>query len=155
MDGTRPTRGRTRLVRLALYLLFAASGAAGLGYQFVWTRQFGLGFGQEMPAVLATVTSFFAGFGLGAWLLAPRIAASRHPARWYAGLELVIGGWALFTVLLVPPRSGNGPGPRSRSLAAMALDGCPGGDGTGTAARHRGHGGDPARHGGIGPTGGA
>ena len=43
--------------RLAL-LLMAASGFAGLGYQIVWTQQFGLVLGHESAAVLAVVAAF-------------------------------------------------------------------------------------------------
>lgn len=75
-------------------LLMAASGFAGLGYQIVWTQQFGLLLGHESAAVLAVVAAFFGGLSLGALALGRRIEASPQPLRWYAGCEAVIGLWA-------------------------------------------------------------
>ena len=64
-----------------LYLLFFLSGAAGLGYEIVWTRMFAVGLGHEMPSVLAVVAAFFGGLALGAWLLDGRVARSGRPGR--------------------------------------------------------------------------
>jgi hypothetical protein len=58
-----------------------ASGFAGLGYQIVWTQQFALWLGHEAAAVLAVVTAFFAGLGVGALVLGRRIDASARPER--------------------------------------------------------------------------
>ena len=84
-----------------LHVLFFLSGAAGLGYQIVWTGQFAVGLGHEMPSLLAVVTAFFGGLAIGAWGLDGRISRSAVPGRWYAGLEIVIGLWALVTVALI------------------------------------------------------
>ncbi len=89
-------------VRLVLYLLFALSGAAGLGYQIVWARAFALGLGHELPGVLAVVTAIFAGLSLGSFTLDRRISLSRRPGLWYAVLEAIIGLWALVTIVLIP-----------------------------------------------------
>lgn len=80
----------------------AASGFAGLGYQVVWTQQFGLTLGHESAAVLAVVTAFFGGLSLGAGLLGRRIEASPQPQRWYAACEAVIGGWGALLLWLLP-----------------------------------------------------
>src|SRR5262245_30980172 len=85
-----------------LHLLLGLSGAAGLGLQLTWTRRFTLGLGHELPATLAVITAFFLGLAVGAWALDPRIRQSRDPVRWCAGLESVIGLWALATIPLVP-----------------------------------------------------
>ncbi|RJP37242.1 MAG: hypothetical protein C4547_05715, partial [Phycisphaerales bacterium] len=87
---------------LILYLLFTLSGVAGLGYEIIWTRQFAVGLGHEFPAVVAVVAAFFGGFAVGAIALDGAVARSAHPARWYAGLEAVVGLWALATILLIP-----------------------------------------------------
>jgi spermidine synthase len=100
------------LKALAL-LLMAASGFAGLGYQIVWTQQFGLVLGHESAAVLAVVAAFFGGLSLGALALGPRIEASRQPLRWYAGCETLIGLWGLLLMAAVP----------AASQAALALIG--------------------------------
>ena len=80
-----------------------ASGFAGLGYQIVWTQQFALWLGHEAAAVLAVVTAFFAGLGVGALVLGRRIEASARPERWYAGCELLIALWSLALALLMAP----------------------------------------------------
>ena len=91
--------------RLAL-LLMAASGFAGLGYQIVWTQQFGLVLGHESAAVLAVVAAFFGGLSLGALLLGRRIEASARPLRWYAGCEALIGLWGGVLMAAMPAASG-------------------------------------------------
>lgn len=80
-----------------------ASGFAGLGYQIVWTQQTALWLGHESAAVLAVVAAFFAGLGVGAMALGPRIEASRLPVLWYAGCELAIASWGLVLVLVMAP----------------------------------------------------
>ena len=82
-----------------------ASGFAGLGYQIVWTQQFALWLGHEAAAVLAVVTAFFAGLGVGALVLGRRIEASARPERWYAGCELLIALWSVALALLMAPIS--------------------------------------------------
>lgn len=80
----------------------AGSGFAALGYQIVWTQQFGVWLGHEMVSVLAVVAAFFGGIALGAYALARRIDGSLHPARWYAGCEAVIAVWGLLLIWLMP-----------------------------------------------------
>ena len=65
-----------------------------------------VGLGHEFVSVLAVVASFFSGLALGAWTLDGRISRSRYPGRWYAGLEAVIGLWALALILLIPAANG-------------------------------------------------
>lgn len=78
------------------------SGSAALGYQIVWTQQFGVWLGHEIVAVLAVITAFFGGLAAGAHVLGSRIARSARPARWYVALEAIIGGWALVLTGLMP-----------------------------------------------------
>ncbi|HEY8880648.1 MAG TPA: spermidine synthase, partial [Roseateles sp.] len=87
-------------------LLMAASGFAGLGYQIVWTQQFGLVLGHESAAVLAVVAAFFGGLSLGALWLGRRIEASAQPVRWYAGCEALIGLWGGVLMLAMPTANG-------------------------------------------------
>jgi spermidine synthase len=88
--------------RLVVYTVFFLSGLCGLGCQMIWSRQFGIGLGHEMPAVLAVVAAFFGGVALGAWTLDGVIGRSARPGRWCAALEIVIGFWGLFLTALVP-----------------------------------------------------
>ena len=71
-------------------ILFVASGAAGLIYEVVWSRELVLVFGNTTQAVSTIVTAFMAGLGFGGlaggWL-AKRVG---HPLRLYGFLELLI-----------------------------------------------------------------
>ena len=80
-----------------------ASGFAGLGYQIVWTQQAAVWLGHESAAVLAVVAAFFGGLGVGAFWVAPKVAASLRPGRWYAVCEIVIGAWSLALAWLLAP----------------------------------------------------
>lgn len=91
-----------RLSLSPLYLFLFLSGAAGLGYQMVWTRMLAVGLGHEIVAVLAVVAAFFAGVALGAWGLDARMGRSPRPGRWYAALEATIGLWSLALIALIP-----------------------------------------------------
>ena len=89
-----------------VYAIFALSGAAGLGYELVWTRLFAVGVGHEVAGVLAVVAAYFGGLALGAWLLDRPVSHSRRPGHWYAGCELLIGLWGLLAAFLIPLANG-------------------------------------------------
>jgi len=80
----------------------AASGFAGLGYEIVWTRSLANSLGHELVGVLGVLAALFAGLALGSALFGKRIAVSPDPGRWYAGLEVAIGLWALALIGLLP-----------------------------------------------------
>ena len=84
------------------HLAFLASGVAGLAYQMVWLRMFALGLGHELPSTLAIVSAFFGGLALGSWSMDRTLARADQPARIFAGLELLIGTWAVMTALFIP-----------------------------------------------------
>ncbi|MEL6367112.1 MAG: fused MFS/spermidine synthase [Pseudomonadota bacterium] len=94
----RQDSGRT----MFLMVLMLASGFAGLGYEIAWTRAVSVALGHEIVAVLAVVAAFFAGLGIGAWLLDGPVRRSRRPARWYAALETIIALWAVALIWLIP-----------------------------------------------------
>ena len=78
--------------------IFILSGAAGLVYEIVWSRQLVLVFGNTTQAVSAILTGFFGGMAIGATVggrIADRV---RSPLRLYGLLEL-----ALVVVVLVTP----------------------------------------------------
>lgn len=84
--------------RLAVLLIFALSGAAGLIDEIVWSRQLVLVFGNTTQAVSAILTGFFGGMAIGAVVggrLADRV---RSPLRLYGVLEI-----ALVVVVLITP----------------------------------------------------
>jgi spermidine synthase len=83
-----------RLV-LAIFIL---SGAAGLMYEVVWSRQLVLVFGNTTQAVSTILTGFFGGMAVGSFLggrLADRV---RSPLRLYGLIEIVL----VVVVLLTP-----------------------------------------------------
>src|SRR4051812_38744401 len=92
------TRSRSSLICPLVFL----SGMAGLGYQMVWSRQFGMGLGTEMASVLAVVCAFLGGMAVGSWALDKPLGSTRYPGRWYAALEGAIGVWAIFSTFLIP-----------------------------------------------------
>ncbi len=95
-DTTRSSTGST----IAVLAIFVLSGAAGLIYEIVWSRQLVLVFGNTTQAVSAILTGFFGGMAIGA-AVGGRIADRvRSPLRMYGILELV-----LVAVVLVTPIS--------------------------------------------------
>lgn len=83
-----------RLV-LAIFIL---SGAAGLMYEVVWSRQLVLVFGNTTQAVSTILTGFFGGLAIGSFVggrIADRV---RSPLRLYGAIELVL----VVVVLLTP-----------------------------------------------------
>ncbi len=83
---------------IAVLGIFILSGAAGLVYEIVWSRQLVLVFGNTTQAVSAILTGFFAGMAIGATAggrIADRV---RSPLRLYGVLEVV-----LVVVVLVTP----------------------------------------------------
>ena len=75
--------------------LFFLSGATGLVYQVVWTRQLSLVFGVTIFAAAAVLAAFMGGLALGSWLFGRVADRSRNPLRLYAVLEAGIGVAAL------------------------------------------------------------
>lgn len=94
--------GRNARTGIAIALVATLSGFAGLGYEIVWTRMLAVSLGHELVAVLGVISALFGGLALGSLLLGRAIAASGRPAAWYAGLELVIGAWALVLIVATP-----------------------------------------------------
>jgi spermidine synthase len=70
--------------------IFILSGAAGLMYEIVWSRQLVLVFGNTTQAVSTILTGFFGGMAVGS-ILGGRIADRvRSPLRMYGAIELVL-----------------------------------------------------------------
>jgi spermidine synthase len=75
---------------ILLCLAVTISGAAALAYELVWVRRLGEIFGQTAYAVNVVLGVFFAGMGVGAWLLG-RVADRRGgPIGLFCVLELLI-----------------------------------------------------------------
>ncbi|MGZ3582872.1 MAG: fused MFS/spermidine synthase, partial [Ktedonobacterales bacterium] len=81
-----------------VFAIFTLSGAAGLIYEVVWSRQLVLVFGNTTQAVSAILTGFFGGMAIGS-VLGGRLAdRTRRPLRLYGLLELLL----VVVVLLTP-----------------------------------------------------
>jgi len=95
--ATSPPRPASRAapsLRGAVLALFVASGAAGLIYQVVWSRELVLVFGNTTQAVATIVTAFMAGLGFGS-LVGGRLAdTSLRPLRLYGLVELAVAAMA-------------------------------------------------------------
>ncbi len=91
--------GKTSLLSrsssVLLGAIFLLSGAVALIYEAAWQRQFTLLFGSAAPATAAVLAAYFAGLGLGSYLLGKWGARWRQPLRVYGVLELIIAAGAL------------------------------------------------------------
>jgi predicted membrane-bound spermidine synthase len=81
--------------RTAFYLLFVASGFAGLIYESVWTHYLKLYLGHAAYAQSLVLIVFMGGMALGAALCARVSTRVRHPLLAYAVIEAAIGICAL------------------------------------------------------------
>src|SRR5262245_40104646 len=70
---------------------FFASGAAGLLYEVVWSKQLAYVLGSSLHAVATVVAAFLCGLALGARLLGVALARRGRGPRIYAMLELGVG----------------------------------------------------------------
>jgi spermidine synthase len=86
--------------------LFIGSGAAGLIYQVVWSRELVLLFGNTTQAISTIVTAFLAGLGGGALVGAWLASRSRNPLRLYGFIELGVALLAVGLPSLFPSLGG-------------------------------------------------
>jgi spermidine synthase len=78
--------------------IFILSGAAGLMYEVVWSRQLVLVFGNTTQAVSTILTGFFGGMAIGSVVGGRYADRVRSPIRLYGVIELVL----VVVVLLTP-----------------------------------------------------
>lgn len=76
---------------LALLLLFALSGFAGLVYESIWTQYLGLFLGHAAHAQSFVLMLFMGGMALGAWIASRRSERLTRPLVAYAVAEVVVG----------------------------------------------------------------
>ncbi|MEY5025326.1 MAG: hypothetical protein RLZZ244_854 [Verrucomicrobiota bacterium] len=93
-----PSRVSPRMP-LWITFCFCVSGAAGLLYEVIWSKQLTLVLGSSLQAVAAVVVAFLGGLALGARVLGVPLSRRPDGARIYALLEV---GVALFGLLLLP-----------------------------------------------------
>ncbi len=80
---------------LLLILLFLTSGATGLVYELIWTRELVFVFGGTTYAITTVLVAFMGGLGLGSYLAGRWAGRVRRPGLAYGLLELFIGLYAL------------------------------------------------------------
>ena len=85
-----PSHVRSRCPAVVLACFFL-SGASGLIFELVWTRQLTLVFGSTTLAISTVLATFMGGLGLGSFLAGRFADRLRDPVRAYALAELAIG----------------------------------------------------------------
>jgi spermidine synthase len=85
-----------------LLLLFIGSGCAALIYEVVWFQLLELVIGSSAVSMAVLLGTFMGGMCLGSLLLPRYMAASTHPLRMYAWLELGIGAFGLVLLFAMP-----------------------------------------------------
>src|SRR2546423_2512813 len=81
--------------RAVFYVLFVASGFAGLIYESIWTHYLKLFLGHAAYAQSLVLAVFMGGMALGAWQCARFSRRIRNPLRAYALVEAAVGLLAL------------------------------------------------------------
>ncbi len=84
-----------------MFVLFFASGFAGLVYQVLWMRELGRLFGNGAQAVATTLAAFFLGVAAGSHVVGRFSPRMRRPLLAYAGLEAAIAASALLYFALL------------------------------------------------------
>ena len=80
----------SRGLQTVVLAIFVLSGAAGLIYEVVWSRQLVLVFGNTTQAVSAILTGFFGGMAIGSFVGGRVADRVRSPLRMYGILEVVL-----------------------------------------------------------------
>ena len=78
-----------------VFLCFFLSGASGLVFELVWTRQLELVYGSTTLAISTVLSVFMGGLALGSWLAGRWADRLRDPLRAYALAEAGVGLYAL------------------------------------------------------------
>lgn len=86
--------------RALVLFIFFLSGAAGLLYEVVWTRELTLLLGVTAPAVSTVLATFMGGLGIGG-ALAGRMLQNRAPLRFYAFCEIGVAAFGAATPILL------------------------------------------------------
>ncbi|HSO34766.1 MAG TPA: fused MFS/spermidine synthase [Labilithrix sp.] len=96
-----------------LYVLFFASGIAGLVYEVCWVRQFGNAFGNTVQSASLVAAVFMCGLGLGSWRAGiwadrrlARPGATRALYGAFGGAELAVALLGVVLAVLLPQLGG-------------------------------------------------
>ncbi len=94
------TSGRSG-VAFALAAIFCISGASGLAYEVLWTRQMSFVLGGSALAVSTVLAVFMGGLGLGSFLGGRIADRTRRPLHLYAVCQVLIALFGLMTPTLL------------------------------------------------------
>ncbi len=94
-----PAPGRNLFA--VFFTFFFFSGAAGLIYEVLWMRQFGLVMGNTSLSLSAVLTAFMGGLALGSWIGGRFADRGGNQLLGYGVLEILIGLYALSVPLLI------------------------------------------------------
>jgi spermidine synthase len=100
-DTSAPLALEAGTMRALVFACFFLSGASGLIFELVWTRELTLVFGSTTLAISTVLTAFMGGLGLGAFAASRFADRLRDPVRAYAIAELAIGLYALSVPLIL------------------------------------------------------
>lgn len=81
-------------------ICFFLSGFTGIVYEICWIRKSSLVFGNTIFAVSTVVSLFFCGLAIGSYLFGRLSLKESRPVRLYSFLEIGVGFFAVFTILL-------------------------------------------------------
>lgn len=84
-----------------IWILFFASGFAGLVYEVLWMKELGLLFGNTAQAAATTLAAFFLGLVVGARWWGRRVGGVEKPLATYAYLEVGVALSALLYFVLL------------------------------------------------------
>lgn len=100
VSAAEEANGRRPAARRAVWFLFFFSGATGLIYEVLWTRDLGLILGNTVESLTAVLTAFMSGLAVGS-VIAGRLAKRvRRPLLVYGLLELFVGIYCALLPLL-------------------------------------------------------
>ena len=99
-EQSNPVSGWNRTKGIILFLFFF-SGAVSLIYEVVWTRMFGLVFGNTVFATSTVLAVFMGGLALGSYYLGRLADRQENLLRLYANLEAGIGLFAFLIPTLL------------------------------------------------------
>lgn len=105
MTRERTTGGEGRVPK-ALLVAFAASGAAGLILEVIWSKALSTILGNSLFATATVVSAYLAGLAFGAHVLGPRMSRSPGLIGRYVRLELavaVLGALSLPLLMMTQP----------------------------------------------------
>jgi spermidine synthase len=88
-------------VQLLVLCCFFLTGASGLVFEQVWTRQLELVFGSTTLAISTVLSVFMGGLGLGSWIAGRLADRLKDRLRAYALAEAGVGAYALLVPLVL------------------------------------------------------